>query len=88
MSLQNVSIRTKLIGAFSLLVLLLVGLGFLGLRGLQQINTQTAEIADNWLVGVRAVGNLNNEVAEYRTALLRHVLASGDNLSAAEEEIT
>ena len=87
MSFQKLSIRAKLISAFSFLILLLVGLGFLGLRGMQQINAQTVEISDNWLVAVRSIGNLNNEVTTYRTALLRHILTSGGNVSAVEEEI-
>jgi methyl-accepting chemotaxis protein len=87
MSLRSLSIRAKLAGAFSFLVLLLVGLGFLGLRGMQQINAQTTEIAENWLVAVRDIGILNREVAVYRTTLLRHILATENEAKAIEEEM-
>jgi len=65
MSLQALSIRAKLIGAFSVMILLLIGLGALGLRGMQDIHVETVEIADNWLVAVREIGDLNNEVTTY-----------------------
>ncbi|MGO4573551.1 methyl-accepting chemotaxis protein [Microvirga sp. 2TAF3] len=84
--LRSLSIRARLIGAFSFLVLLLVGLGFLGLRGLQQINTQTTEIADNWLVAAQRIGALNADVLEFRTILLRHMLADADEAQQLEEE--
>ncbi len=87
MSLQKLSIRAKLIGAFSFMVLSLVGLGLLGLRGLEQINAQTADIANNWLVSVREAGSLNIEVTGYRTALLRHILSSGNEAPQIEKEI-
>jgi methyl-accepting chemotaxis protein len=87
MPFRNFSIRAKLIGAFAFLVLLLAGLGVLGLRGLQQTNAQTTEIADNWLLAVREIGSLNNEVTGYRTAVLRHILASGDEAAAIEAEL-
>ncbi|MFC4174720.1 methyl-accepting chemotaxis protein [Microvirga sp. GCM10011540] len=85
--LRNLSIRTKLIGAFAFLALLLAGLGGLGLRGLHQINKQTHEIADNWLVAVREIGALNNEVTKFRTLILRHVIASADEATAIEGQI-
>ena len=85
--LQRLSIRAKLVGAFSFLVVLLVGLGLLGLRGLQQSNVQTAEIADRWLMGVEKVGQLNAEVIEFRTVLLRHILSSAFAKHIADQEI-
>ncbi|KLK93108.1 hypothetical protein AA309_11160 [Microvirga vignae] len=87
MSIRALSIRAKLIGAFSFLVLMLVGLGLLGLRGMQQINMQTVEIAENWLVAVREIGGLNREVAVYRTMILRHILAGEAEAKAIEQEM-
>jgi len=87
MSFQAVSIRAKLIGAFSFLVLMLVALGLVGLRGMQQINMQTVEIAENWLSGVREIGVLNREVSMYRTTALRHILAGASEAKAIEQEM-
>jgi methyl-accepting chemotaxis protein len=77
MFLRNLSIRAKLIGAFTVVILLLIGLGALSQQGLRQINARSSEIADNWLVGVREVGTLNGEVMTYRTAVLRQMLSTG-----------
>ncbi len=87
MSFQAVSIRAKLIGAFSFSVLMLVALGLVGLRGMQQINMQTVEIAENWLSGVREIGVLNREVSMYRTTALRHILAGASEAKAIEQEM-
>jgi len=87
MSFQKLSIRAKLIGAFSLFVVLLIGLGVLGLRGLQQINQETAEIADNWLISVDRIGELNSEITEFRAAVLRHILADGATAEQVDKEI-
>ncbi|MCB8822424.1 methyl-accepting chemotaxis protein [Microvirga rosea] len=84
-ALRSLSIRAKLIGAFSFLVLLLLALGFLGLRGLQAINAQTAEIADNWLVSTQRIGALNADVREFQTIVLRHMLANGEEAQEIEE---
>lgn len=86
--LHNLSIRAKLTGAFSLLVLLLVGLGALGLRGLQQINTQTIVIAGNWLPSIRDIGRLNEKVISYRSSLLRHILSDADAKRQADNDVS
>jgi len=87
MSLQALSIRAKLIGAFTVMIVLLVGLGALGLRGMQNIQVETVDIADNWLVAVREIGDLNNEVTTVRTAILRHILSNEEEVKRVEEEI-
>jgi len=84
-ALRSLSIRAKLIGAFSFLVLLLIALGLLGLRGLGQMNAQTAEIADDWLVSTQRIGALNADVREFQTVVLRHMLADGEEAQEIEE---
>ncbi|MBB4041050.1 methyl-accepting chemotaxis protein [Microvirga flocculans] len=88
MSLQKLSIRAKLIGAFTFLVLLLAGLGLLGLRGLQRINAETTEIAEHWMAGIEKAGEVNAEVQEFRATLLRHIIASAFTKHLVDQEIT
>ncbi|WP_194164616.1 methyl-accepting chemotaxis protein [Microvirga thermotolerans] len=83
--LRSLSIRARLIGAFSFLVLLLVALGLLGLRGLERINAQTAEIADDWLVSTQRIGVLNADVREFQTVVLRHMLADSEEAQEIED---
>lgn len=83
-ALRSLSIRARLIGVFSFLVLLLLALGFLGLRGLQQINEQTSQIADTWLVSTQRIGALNADVREFQTVVLRHMLADSEEAQEIE----
>jgi methyl-accepting chemotaxis protein len=83
-ALRSLSIRARLIGAFSFLVLLLLALGFLGLRGLQQINEQTSQIADTWLVSTQRIGTINADVREFQTVVLRHMLADSEEAQEIE----
>ncbi len=57
--LHTLSIRAKLVGAFSVLLALLVGLGLLSPNALTTIHTQTVHMADDWLPGL------------YRAAIVR-----------------
>ncbi|MBZ6077389.1 methyl-accepting chemotaxis protein [Microvirga puerhi] len=87
-ALRSLSIRAKLIGTFSFFVLLLLVLGFISLRGLRDINQQTAEIADSWLVSSQRIGALNADVREFQTIVLRHMLANGEEAQEIEEGIS
>ncbi|HEY8380908.1 MAG TPA: methyl-accepting chemotaxis protein, partial [Microvirga sp.] len=75
---SRLSIRAKLIGAFTVLVLCIGGLGLFSISGLRGVNGQTVDIADNWLPSVKAVGTLATQAAEFRTAILRHILNTDD----------
>jgi methyl-accepting chemotaxis protein len=86
-SLRTLSIRAKLLGAFSFMVLLLAGLGGLGIFGLQRMNDRTHEIADNWLVAVREIGGLNTEFTKFRTLILRHVISTGNEAPVIERQM-
>ncbi len=85
--LQSLSIRAKLIGAFSFMVLTLVGLGLVGLRGVQDINAETIEIADKWLGSVEKVRELEVDVAEFRAALLRHILSNAFTKHLSDKDV-
>ncbi len=75
---SRLSIRAKLIGAFSLLVAFVVGLGLFGLNGLRTMHGLMAEVQDNWLPGVRWAGSLKAGFGDVRDAVLRHVLAANE----------
>jgi len=87
MHFKNLSIRSRLIGAFSLLLILILGVGAIGLRGLSQINNQTAEIADNWLVAVHDIGLLDSDMKEYRVAAARYILADAKDAAAIDKKL-
>ena len=59
MSIRALSIRAKLIGAFSVMVVLIVALGASSLVGLKRVDAEMTDIAENWLPSVREVSALN-----------------------------
>ena len=87
-SLQPMSIRTKLIAAFSILALLIVGLGLLGLLGTQKMREQALDIETNWLPSVRALGEIDTLTARTSGSMLRHTQATDPALLASIETDT
>jgi methyl-accepting chemotaxis protein len=83
--LGSLSIRSKLIGAFSLLLLLFAGLGTASHLGLQSVETKMLDIADKWLLGIRSVGEMHAMTLEARAAVLRHIMAEDASAMAQEE---
>jgi methyl-accepting chemotaxis protein len=88
MSTQQMSIRAKLIGAFSLLIALTLGLGLLSLQGINNLNEQLIEVGETWLPGVRRASILNTEVVDFRYDLIRTIVAkTPEARRAAEAEL-
>jgi methyl-accepting chemotaxis protein len=79
------TIRSKLIAAFALVFVLLAGLGAFALLELETVNRTSAELGVTWLPSVRAVGNLNAKIAEFRIAEGAHLLAGTDEEKAKDE---
>ncbi|MCF8479571.1 MAG: MCP four helix bundle domain-containing protein [Rhodospirillum sp.] len=74
--MRNVTIRVKLIVAFSLLIVLTVGLGLFAVNRISVVNDASTEIAQNWLPSVRAVGALNTTTSDFRIEEGRHVMST------------
>jgi len=86
-SFQRLSIRNKLIAAFSLLSVVMVALGIFAVDRIHAVNDISNEIADNWLPSVREAGALEAHVVIYRASVLRHLLNSDATaLAAADKE--
>ncbi|KQP39340.1 methyl-accepting chemotaxis protein [Methylobacterium sp. Leaf106] len=72
MSIQTRSIRAKLITAFSLLTLFVIGLGVLGIVSTQRMREQALDIENNWLPSVRVLGEIDTLTARNNGVMLRH----------------
>jgi methyl-accepting chemotaxis protein len=82
------SIRQKLIGAFTILILLVGAVGWLGLTATGTVNTLLAEVNDNWLPGVRDTGRMNLYFSRYRTTVFQHLLSKDkDQMAALEKKL-
>jgi methyl-accepting chemotaxis protein len=84
-SVQDLSIRGRLIAAFSVMTLFVVGLGLLGLLGTQRMREQSLEIETNWLPSIRVLGEIDTLTARISAVVLRHTQATDPKLAAVIE---
>jgi methyl-accepting chemotaxis protein len=87
-SLQSLSIRSKLVVAFSILAVLLVGIGLLGLVGTHRMREQALDIETNWLPSVRVLGEIDTLTARTSGSMLRHTQATDPALLASIDKDT
>ncbi|HYH18934.1 MAG TPA: methyl-accepting chemotaxis protein [Azospirillum sp.] len=86
--MKTITIRTKLLVAFSALFLLVVGLGAFAVNRLEVINAVNEDLESNWLAGTRWLGVANGAIGKVRNAEARHVLASDiSEMEAIEREL-
>src|SRR4051812_40171568 len=86
--MKNVSIRTKLLIAFSALFLLIVSQGAFSINRLAVVNGLSTEMEDNWLPSTRDVGAISTLAARFRIAEARHILSTTDeDMSGAERDM-
>ena len=86
MSLQALPIRSKLIASFTVLTILLVSLGVLGLVGTQTMRDQALDIERNWLPSVRLLGEIDTAAARMNGVMLRHTQATDPQLIASMDK--
>jgi methyl-accepting chemotaxis protein len=79
-SLSSLSIRAKLIAAFGVLTVFILGLGLVGLTSTQAMRAEALEVETNWLPSVRALGNIDTQSARLNGVLLRHTQATDPKL--------
>jgi methyl-accepting chemotaxis protein len=86
--MKNVSIRTKLLIAFSALFVLIVVQGAFSINRLAVINGLNTEMEENWLPSTRLLGAISTGAARFRIAEARHILATTDeDMSGAEHDM-
>ncbi|HEY0834887.1 MAG TPA: methyl-accepting chemotaxis protein [Azospirillum sp.] len=74
--MKTITIRAKLLAAFSALFLLIVGLGTYAVNRLEVIDHLTDEMEENWLASTRWLGAINGAAGKFRVAEARHILAT------------
>src|SRR5579871_896284 len=72
---SKLSIRTKIISLVCLLLVAVAGMGALSAMSMRSLNANTREIASNWLPSIKALGELNAGLMNYRAVLRSHMLA-------------
>jgi methyl-accepting chemotaxis protein len=72
----RLSIRTKIIGAFCIMLIVAAGLGLFSIRQMDLINQRTVDIQTRWLQSVRLLGDLRAWTLTYRGVVRAHILAT------------
>jgi methyl-accepting chemotaxis protein len=74
MNTGNLSIRTKLLGGFVLVLVIALGQSLLSVQRLSAVNDKSTDIAENWLPSVQLVGDMKEDLSGARIALLKLLL--------------
>lgn len=76
--LNRLTIRSKIAGAFGLVLLLVLVLGLISLNRLSAIDDQAADIRDNWLPSTGGQSQLLSVIKDFRTYEARYIMAEND----------
>jgi len=81
---SNLKIAKKLGLGFGVIEILMVILGMFSLMELSKVNSNTLDLATNWLPSVRELGALEYQVAATRRWDLNYLLSDKEKMSSAE----
>jgi methyl-accepting chemotaxis protein len=86
-SVNNFSIKTKLIGAFSAVFVVTILLGVFAISRLAAVNDKAAEIRVNWLPSTYALGELSGKTERFRVAEANWVMVPQEDKAPAEQKM-
>jgi methyl-accepting chemotaxis protein len=86
MTLSRFRLGVRLGLGFACVLSLTLALGLFSLYRMKAINAATADVATNWMVGTRTLGEYGEQIDAMRRAEARHVMAKQDAEFSAEEE--
>ena len=86
MFIDNFSLKSKVLGAFGLVLLIVTGLGVTSINRLSAMNDEAAVVRNDWLPSTAALGQLIMAVQTYRVGEARYLLSEG--ASEREENTT
>jgi methyl-accepting chemotaxis protein len=85
-TLNNLSIRTKVIAAFALVLVVTCVLGAFALDWLETVDAGANDVTDNWLVATRALGSFATATMRFRQVEASVAIAPTPESSAHEAE--
>jgi methyl-accepting chemotaxis protein len=83
---KNFSVSTKVIGAFTCVLIATIALGLFSVQRLAQVNAAAAEIRDNWLPAAKTLGLYNYNVTRLRSFQGAYLLPTTEAQRAAIAE--
>lgn len=81
---NNLTIRTKIVSVFALVLLVTAGLGFFAVHCLSDVNAGAVTVTDNYLVATRALGDFSAATVRYRQVQASIALAPTPELAEHE----
>ena len=85
--LSKLTLRGKMIAAFSFMALLMALLAATALLKLAALNANTVDIGTNWLPSVETLGDVNGDVALVRLSHFRQVAAKDAPAQASADKL-
>ncbi len=83
--LTNASVKSKAVAAFSIMLLCTLLLGGVSMARLSDVNTEAAEVRDNWLPATKAGSQILSIFEYYRVIEGAHILATAAEDIAVED---
>src|ERR1700753_1928293 len=83
---NNLTIRTKVIGAFALALVVTAVLGVFAVTRLSKVNDGAEDVTANWLVATRALGEFSTATVRFRQVEASVALAPTEDAMQHEDE--
>ncbi len=87
MTLRHISIRTRLMLAFGILLALIGAVGGIGVLQVMRVQFNANDLATNWLPSVNALAAIRGVGNEVRRASLRHVIEDAADKKQVQEDL-
>jgi methyl-accepting chemotaxis protein len=84
LKLNDVSIKTKVMGAFGLMLLVVLALSLVAQQRLGSVNDGATDVRDHWLIATRALGDFKFHTMRYRQLQAAHIISATDDEAAKE----
>lgn len=88
MLLRKIRIAPRAFIGFAAIALLSVFLGLFALQQIRDVQAQAADIQDNWMQRVRALGASNAALNRYRMGSMQHILSTTEDEMQSYEDKT
>ena len=82
---NNRTIKWKIVGVFSLILAVTIGLGAFAIQRLEAVDNYAADLSTNWLAASNALGHIYGDSMRYRQLQAAHAMASTPEQKAKEE---
>ncbi len=81
---RDLSVRTKVVGVFTCVLVATIALGAFSVERLSQLNSKAADIRDNWLPGTHLLGQVQYAVSRFRSIEATYLLDVADEERGAD----